>query len=308
MQSSRFSNIQFEFVRHGEQDWDGDTTKGPVNSGLTEKGRNQAAEAAELLANRHGEKEVLIVASTLQRTLETADIIHRKLPHSKVITEEDLQELYYGDFRKGIKTDTCLPEDAEDKDTFKDRVLRVFIKIGFKHNRSNMHLILVSHAHVFECLSKVLTKKEETIGRGGVVHFEMQDNGLWQLNKLITGFKNELPREEKFSQPSIFGPHVTNNRINPSQIEFAPEKITRYTTDIGKISSTFQISHAMTSQDKPKKSISVIEGSNNISIEDNQTDTVSLSMAVIASDDSIHTTQQEIQPDSNYGNETPQYK
>ena len=127
MQSSRSSRSCFYFARHGEQDWDGDYKKGPVDSGLSELGQAQSQEAGDLLGDIFGEKEVLIVTSSLKRTVETAQIISSHLTNVSTIQEDDLQEFFYGDFRI-LNPVTGLPNDAEDKDAFKDRVLRIFIK------------------------------------------------------------------------------------------------------------------------------------------------------------------------------------
>ncbi len=87
--------IRFLVVRHGESDWNlagrvQGQADGPV---LTEAGRRQAREAAELLA---GLGATRLISSDLTRAVETAEIIAARLGLA-VETEAALREQRLGD-------------------------------------------------------------------------------------------------------------------------------------------------------------------------------------------------------------------
>ncbi len=81
-------------VRHGETDWNAARRiQGRTDIPLNDTGRDQAAQAGDLLARRRWDG---IYASPLSRAVETATIIGGKVGNTQVGTRDDLMERDYG--------------------------------------------------------------------------------------------------------------------------------------------------------------------------------------------------------------------
>lgn len=140
------------FVRHGESEAN---TKGMFagqreNSPLTEKGREQAKQAALDLLNKKIKPQRVIV-SPLIRAYETAQIIIRNanLQDVKIIVEERVAEYDMGSFtgtpyRKITSAELIAAENAEDPQKFMDRVHNLLEEII----NANEIILIVSHAGV----------------------------------------------------------------------------------------------------------------------------------------------------------------
>jgi probable phosphoglycerate mutase len=84
----------FYFLRHGETHWNREgLTQGQLDAKLNERGRAQAAEAAEAL---RGEPIERIVASPLSRALDTAKTVAGVLG-LEIATDPGLMECHLGD-------------------------------------------------------------------------------------------------------------------------------------------------------------------------------------------------------------------
>lgn len=82
-------------VRHGETDWNAQRRiQGDTDIPLNDRGREQAANAAELLARREWDA---VVSSPLSRAYETASIIAQRLGLPDPSTDDRLKERNYGE-------------------------------------------------------------------------------------------------------------------------------------------------------------------------------------------------------------------
>jgi probable phosphoglycerate mutase len=87
--------VTLHFVRHGETDWNAERRiQGQLQDvALSDKGRDQAREVAELLASTTA--ATMLIASDLDRTMQTAYIIAEHLGLS-VTPEPALRERHFG--------------------------------------------------------------------------------------------------------------------------------------------------------------------------------------------------------------------
>lgn len=140
------------FVRHGESVAN---TKGIFagqrdNSPLTEKGREQAKQAAiDLLRKKLKLKKIIV--SPLIRAYETAQIIirHASLQNVEIIVEKRIAEYDMGSltgtpYRKITSKELVVAENAEDPQKFMDRVHSLLEEII----NTNETILIVSHAGV----------------------------------------------------------------------------------------------------------------------------------------------------------------
>ncbi|MEM8749052.1 MAG: histidine phosphatase family protein [Pseudomonadota bacterium] len=117
----------FYFLRHGETDWNRERiTQGQSDSQLSDKGRDQALRAGELLANEPIER---IVASPLTRVRHTAAAV-AKHHDIEIMFDEGLKECHLGDMQgkphgpwlADYWTGDFDPPNGERFDEFADRV------------------------------------------------------------------------------------------------------------------------------------------------------------------------------------------
>lgn len=117
----------FYFLRHGETHWNfARQTQGQLDSQLNENGRNQALNAADILAQQPIER---IVASPLSRARDTAQAVASR--HGLEITFDDgLKECHLGDLQgqphgpwlADYWTGDFTPPNGESFDEFSERV------------------------------------------------------------------------------------------------------------------------------------------------------------------------------------------
>lgn len=184
------SSEPFIFVRHASTDWEvGSIIQGPQDLPLNEKGIKEAESAANFLSTfLESGDEYVIISSNLQRSVNTAEIISKKI-NIPVNLNSGLQEKYFGDFRlKKIfckKTNKEIPLDAEQEDVFHERIKTTFSKLLSSTSSLNKKKIIVSHGEVLKYLSKILTKVEHNIPRGGIVLFTPgEENNPWTYKTL----------------------------------------------------------------------------------------------------------------------------
>lgn len=127
-------------VRHGDTDYGltHDFTLGPVNLGLNELGRKQAAAAAQSLKKILGDLIPYFYTSTLLRAIETTEIIKGPFPEAEVFEERLIEEHYYGDYSTIVnqpKTEPLKqrPKDAKPWWSFTQRVISSIANTLFTH-------------------------------------------------------------------------------------------------------------------------------------------------------------------------------
>lgn len=154
---------KFYFVRHGMTEWNQkQLCQGLKDIELNEAGRCEAHQLSEFLASFPFSS---IYTSPLKRALETAQIIHAKLPNSQLQVVDDLKERNWGKL-EGISSaemyrieemeeneSYSLPDESiEPRDAFKMRILS-----GLNHALgAEEPPLIVSHGRVFVVLCELL--------------------------------------------------------------------------------------------------------------------------------------------------------
>ncbi len=147
----------FWFLRHGETDYNArGLSQGALDISLNETGRNQAAMAAPLLANRG---IIGIISSPMIRTRETTEIVNQSL-NLPVSFEPDLREVIFGGMEgKPLSPwflswmdGTYTPEGAESFAALTARVEAVFSRLLTLPGP----VLLVSHGGVFRALRGIM--------------------------------------------------------------------------------------------------------------------------------------------------------
>jgi len=173
-------------LRHGQTEWNVEGRyQGQLNSPLTSLGREQAKQNALKLQKYLNINEVKLFASPLGRARETAEIIAQEcgLDVSKIIFEEDIQEVNYGIF------------EGRTKEYCKD----VYAKAFAEREANKFTYVLEggeSYENVFVRLKRwlALVEEEEVIV---VVAHEM-------INRALRGIYCQLANEQmlKLRQPN----------------------------------------------------------------------------------------------------------
>jgi len=165
-------------LRHGQTEWNVEGRyQGQLNSPLTSLGREQAKLNALKLQKYLNINEVKLFASPLGRARETAEIIAKEngLSSSKIIFEEDIQEVNYGIF------------EGKTKEYCKD----VYAK-EFSEREANKFTYVLeggeSYANVFVRLKRWLASVEEEEVIVVVAH-EM-------INRALRGIYCQLPNDK----------------------------------------------------------------------------------------------------------------
>jgi isoleucyl-tRNA synthetase len=172
------SGNKYFVMRHGE----GEHNVQAICSGipndkyhLTEKGKEQVVASAQNLKDK---KIDVLIASPFVRTRETASLVANEIgfPEDKIIIEEKLHELYWGDFeKKPLKDFMDVREDYMDSnnlevkipggESFQDAKNRFGDYIEELENKyQNTNILLVGHGIMLEMMPPVvgLMNKEET--------------------------------------------------------------------------------------------------------------------------------------------------
>ncbi|MBE6585591.1 MAG: histidine phosphatase family protein [Ruminococcaceae bacterium] len=97
--------MKLYIVRHGQSEWNAKhLVCGSTDAPLTEKGRAQAAETAEVIAQIHAEQPIdLIIASPLQRALDTGRAIQAACGDIPLIIDDRIKEIDFGE-SEGLST------------------------------------------------------------------------------------------------------------------------------------------------------------------------------------------------------------
>ncbi len=98
--------MKLYIIRHGQSEWNAKhLVCGSTDAPLTEKGRAQAAETAQMIADIHKNHPIdLIIASPLQRALDTGRAIQAACGDVPLIIDERIKEIDVGE-SEGLPTD-----------------------------------------------------------------------------------------------------------------------------------------------------------------------------------------------------------
>jgi probable phosphoglycerate mutase len=160
-------------IRHGETAWNAERRlQGHIDIALNPEGQRQAAALAAALAGEHIDA---IVASDLQRALQTAQAVagSRGLP---VHTDPALRERCYGGFEgllyaeieqrfpaefarwQARDVDALMPSGARSAETFRQFYTRsVEAILGWAAAYPGQSIVLVAHGGVLECAYRAAT-------------------------------------------------------------------------------------------------------------------------------------------------------
>ncbi|SHN42815.1 probable phosphoglycerate mutase [Duganella sacchari] len=155
-------------IRHGETAWNAvRRLQGHIDIPLNEEGERQAAALARALA---GEKLDAIIASDLQRAMQTAQAVAGHHPHLQLHTDAQLRERAYGVFEGMLYQDIQhqYPDDfakwqardieavmpagerkAESFHQFYDRTIAALQAVAERH--TGQTVAVVAHGGVLEC-------------------------------------------------------------------------------------------------------------------------------------------------------------
>ena len=170
-------------VRHGETDWNlARRIQGSTDIPLNQTGRDQAATAGALLANRRWDG---VYASPLARAFETGEIIARELGLPAPQPVPEVAERRYGDAEglTGDEIDVRFPGDTEvpgreTREEVAQRVIPAIVALAERHPGEN--IVLVSHGGVIRTILNVVAPGEnpEPIRNGSVHSFRHTDGTL----------------------------------------------------------------------------------------------------------------------------------
>jgi len=144
------------FVRHGESESNLNKTfaGSQVDALLTEKGREQARETAQVIINS-GIKFDRIISSPLKRAYETAEIINESLNLNVIvdmrIIEYDMGDLS-GQLNNGINSHQLIAsKNAEDIIFFKNRIVSFLKDMEDKEE----FILIVAHAGIARMIESI---------------------------------------------------------------------------------------------------------------------------------------------------------
>jgi isoleucyl-tRNA synthetase/bisphosphoglycerate-dependent phosphoglycerate mutase len=157
-------NVELTLVRHGQTDWNIDhrIQSAPANPPLNDTGRAQAAETAGMLKK---EQFDVIVASDLERTKETAEIIRKELGNIPLEFTELLRERDFGKKASGMTVPDYLK-----KHPWSFESLDIAMHEGNPYDGESLSGFLKRIESVQEMLlKKYAGKKVLVVTHGGVV-------------------------------------------------------------------------------------------------------------------------------------------
>ena len=172
----------FYFLRHGETETNAQRlVAGSLDTELTAVGRQQALDAAAILAN---EPITAVYSSPLRRARDTAIPVAERLELSIHIIPE-LAERTWGVLEgrpRGSRQRGVTPEGAESSRAFAQRILCALAQI-----QSDTPLI-VGHSGVFRVLCRALeiVEADAPVANALPLRFEPLGDSTWKLKQLIT--------------------------------------------------------------------------------------------------------------------------
>lgn len=149
-------------IRHGETVWNSvGIVQGRSANRLSELGKTQVMQSAEKLADKNID---VIISSPVYRTMQTANIINKKL-HKKIVKDERITEIHQGIYTKRVKKGLTkqekdrknlrLKEDGvESYEEAYERV-KLFIE-DIKVRYANQTVLIVTHRSIARSVQMVI--------------------------------------------------------------------------------------------------------------------------------------------------------
>lgn len=175
-------------MRHGETDWNlNRRTQGSMDIPLNDTGRDQAREAAKVLAEEQWD---LMYTSPLQRAAETGQIIAAAVGITSIHRRKELQERHFGvaegmatDLRREQYGDSGVIPGAETWDDVLQRSVPVIQEI--LHRYPGNRVLVVSHGGTIMTLLHHLTNGAVIPGqvflKNGAASLVSWDGNAWHL-------------------------------------------------------------------------------------------------------------------------------
>ncbi len=194
-------NNKYYILRHGESEANrlnliiSSPENGITNYGLTENGRNQAAEAGRrLVENGFDSKNTVFFSSDFKRAYETAQIAAGAIDIELIYVTPALRERFFGIYEKQSSSNYELvweldKNGREDHSTYVEPVYRIAERATALINNcekwfTGKNIILVSHGDILQITLTV------TAGKSPNQHREIEHLQNCELREL--NFKGEL--------------------------------------------------------------------------------------------------------------------
>jgi broad specificity phosphatase PhoE len=177
-------------VRHGQSEWNAlGRWQGQADPPLSELGRHQAAHAAQ-----HVGAVDAVVASDLERSRATAEIIAELIGIGPVLVDEGFRERHAGEWEgltkaeiaeawPGYLDDRRRPPGFETDEDFQDRVLAALRRVQATVPAGDV--LVVAHAGVIYQVEAVLGTGFEPLANLGGRWVESVDGGPWRLGDRV---------------------------------------------------------------------------------------------------------------------------
>ncbi|MEY3453639.1 MAG: histidine phosphatase family protein [Ilumatobacteraceae bacterium] len=180
-------------VRHGESEWNVlGKWQGRADIALTEAGREQARAAADYVRTT-ALPVTRVLASTLRRAHETAEIIAERLGLAAVMTDERLVETDVGPW-EGLRADEIeagWPRYLRDRKTppgFEppDQVFARATQAIREAALVGEHTLIVSHSGVIRTIRRIMTVHDRRLHNLEGCTFSLDESGQLRAHDFVT--------------------------------------------------------------------------------------------------------------------------
>jgi len=180
-------------VRHGESEWNAlGKWQGRADIALTEAGREQARAAADYVRTT-ALPVTRVLASTLRRAHETAEIIAERLGLAAVMTDERLVETDVGPW-EGLRADEIeagWPRYLRDRKTppgFEppDQVFARATQAIREAALVGEHTLIVSHSGVIRTVRRIMTVHDRRLHNLEGCTFSLDESGQLRAHDFVT--------------------------------------------------------------------------------------------------------------------------
>ena len=179
-------------VRHGESEWNVlGKWQGRADIALTEAGREQARAAADYVRTA-ALPVTRVLASTLRRAHETAEIIAERLGLAAVVTDERLVETDVGPW-EGLRADEIeagWPRYLRDRKTppgFEppDQVFARATQAIRDAAQAGEHTLIVSHSGVIRTIRRIMTVHDRRLHNLEGCAFSLDESGQLRAHDFV---------------------------------------------------------------------------------------------------------------------------
>ena len=180
-------------VRHGESEWNAlGKWQGRADIALTEAGREQARAAADYVRTT-ALPVTRVLASTLRRAHETAEIIAERLGLAAVMTDQRLVETDVGPW-EGLRADeieAAWPRYLRDRKTppgFEppDQVFARATQAIREAALVGEHTLIVSHSGVIRTIRRIMTVHDRRLHNLEGCTFSLDESGQLRAHDFVT--------------------------------------------------------------------------------------------------------------------------